>query len=53
MAILRYKGIRINDMQATILKSLSDSWDRISQLADVIERELRINEAEDGNSQHI
>ena len=40
-------------MQITILRSLSDSWDRIAQLADVIERELKIKEAEDENAQHI
>ena len=47
LVTLRYKGIRITDMQATILKSLSDSWQAIGQLAEVIESELRAKEAEE------
>lgn len=30
LTTLRYKGIRMTDMQATILKSLSDSWEAIN-----------------------
>ena len=49
LATIRYKGIRMTDLQATILKSLSDNWEAIGLLADVIEKELRAKEAEEFN----
>jgi len=46
LATLTYKGFHLSDIQTTILRSLSDSWESIDKLAEVILKELRARESE-------